>query len=122
MIPRFTLIFLALASLVHAGPASLKTRNVVFITVDGLRWQDVFRGAERLLRDVRPTVLCEIQDGNAAAIGDTLHQSGYRLFDLEHRPYRNLKRPAANTLCIPQEKLNDFHEYLDGAATQRHAA
>jgi hypothetical protein len=34
-----------------AGAADLKTRNVVLITTDGLRWQEVFTGAERALID-----------------------------------------------------------------------
>jgi len=33
------------------GAADLKTRNVVLITTDGLRWQEVFTGAERALID-----------------------------------------------------------------------
>ncbi len=41
------LIPLLLAHGVHA--AELRTRNVILITVDGLRWQEVFRGAEELL-------------------------------------------------------------------------
>jgi len=32
-----------------ADAADLKTRNVVLITTDGLRWQDVFTGAEKAL-------------------------------------------------------------------------
>jgi hypothetical protein len=34
-----------------AGAADLKTRNVVLITTDGLRWQEVFTGAEQALID-----------------------------------------------------------------------
>ncbi len=44
----FLLLFsLLLADFVQA--ADLRTRNVIMITVDGLRWQEVFRGAESLL-------------------------------------------------------------------------
>lgn len=32
-----------------AGPAGLKTRNVILVTTDGLRWQEVFGGADRAL-------------------------------------------------------------------------
>lgn len=38
------LAFLLLA--VAASAATPKTRNVIFVTTDGLRWQDVFRGAD----------------------------------------------------------------------------
>jgi Type I phosphodiesterase / nucleotide pyrophosphatase len=39
-----------------AGPldAQLQTRNVVLIVTDGLRWQEVFRGAERGLISAKP--------------------------------------------------------------------
>src|SRR5690606_19752147 len=33
----------------HSVAADLKTENVVLITSDGLRWQEVFSGAEKLL-------------------------------------------------------------------------
>lgn len=36
-------------SLAHVQAAELKTENVVLITLDGLRWQEVFSGAEELL-------------------------------------------------------------------------
>ena len=32
-----------------AGPEELHTRNVLLVTIDGLRWQEVFRGAEERL-------------------------------------------------------------------------
>jgi hypothetical protein len=41
---------LALGCVVAHG-AELKTKNVFLITVDGLRWQEMFRGAEELLID-----------------------------------------------------------------------
>src|SRR5687767_4144819 len=39
--------FLAVASSVFA--AEPKTRNVLLVTIDGVRWQEVFRGAEEAL-------------------------------------------------------------------------
>ena len=33
------------------GSSTLKTRNVLLITVDGLRWQEVFGGADATLMD-----------------------------------------------------------------------
>lgn len=41
----FALLLLT-APLFAAENAALKTRHVLFITTDGLRWQEVFRGAE----------------------------------------------------------------------------
>ncbi len=42
-------LLLALVSFASAGSAPLKTRHVLFITTDGLRWQEVFRGPEERL-------------------------------------------------------------------------
>jgi hypothetical protein len=39
-------IIISLATIVGLGAAELKTRNVLLVTIDGLRWQDVFRGAD----------------------------------------------------------------------------
>jgi hypothetical protein len=43
----FSLLLLACGGSAHAG--ELKTKNVVLITTDGLRWQEVFTGAEQAL-------------------------------------------------------------------------
>ncbi|MBI5802413.1 MAG: AP protein [Verrucomicrobia bacterium] len=43
----FVLLLILLGPIVHA--AELKTKNVFLITTDGLRWQEVFTGAEELL-------------------------------------------------------------------------
>lgn len=49
MSPRILTLLLALVSVASADPAPLKTRHVLFITTDGLRWQEVFRGPEERL-------------------------------------------------------------------------
>lgn len=36
------------------GGRPLKTRNVIFVMTDGLRWEEVFRGAERMLLSRNP--------------------------------------------------------------------
>lgn len=44
------LTFLSLAASLPAGPPpALKTRNVIFVMTDGLRWQEVFQGADAAL-------------------------------------------------------------------------
>jgi len=49
------LIFVCIR-LAEAGP--LQTRNVIFVTTDGLRWQEVFQGADQsLIRDVQGSVV-----------------------------------------------------------------
>ena len=42
-------LLLLLCGVTIAGAEDLKTRNVVLITTDGLRWQEVFAGAEKAL-------------------------------------------------------------------------
>ena len=39
------------APLAHAGQSALRTRNVVLIVSDGLRWQEIFTGADPSLLD-----------------------------------------------------------------------
>lgn len=57
---RLLLLIAALAAAPADGGAQGRTRNVVLIVTDGLRWQEVFRGAERALMSRR-----------AGGVGDT---------------------------------------------------
>jgi hypothetical protein len=57
--PLRALGLLILAALLDAQPAR-RTRNVVLVVTDGLRWQDVFTGAD-------PSILF----GDARFVGDT---------------------------------------------------
>jgi len=38
-----------LAGSQRTGPSGTKTKNILLVTTDGLRWQEVFGGAERAL-------------------------------------------------------------------------
>jgi hypothetical protein len=50
--PIAVFIFLAAAAaLFGQGPAGRKTRNIIFVMTDGLRWEEVFNGAEASLTD-----------------------------------------------------------------------
>src|SRR5690349_5097205 len=44
--PYLGLILICSALLGRAEAAELKTQNVLLVTIDGLRWQEVFRGAD----------------------------------------------------------------------------
>lgn len=44
----------SLGSAANAQSSERKTRNVVLIVTDGLRWQELFSGAERLLMSAQP--------------------------------------------------------------------
>jgi FkbM family methyltransferase len=60
------------------------------------------RGAGRLLAEVRPVVLCEVGEDNAAAVGDLLQGHGYTMFDAATHPDGEpIGRPAWNTLALP---------------------
>jgi FkbM family methyltransferase len=63
------------------------------------------RGAERLLREIRPVLVCEVAEENAAEVGDRLRASGYTLLDAAAAPDRRrpLAAPVWNTLAVPAE-------------------
>jgi hypothetical protein len=45
-------VFIGLLAVSTATSAELKTRNVLLVTIDGLRWQEVFRGADESIINV----------------------------------------------------------------------
>ena len=47
------LLTAALAQMAPGASTGSRTRNVIFVMTDGLRWQDVFRGADAALIDKR---------------------------------------------------------------------
>lgn len=61
------------------------------------------RGAERLLAEVHPVVLCEVTAENAAEVGTRLQGGGYTLYDADLPAERRvpLAAPAWNTLAVP---------------------
>lgn len=60
---------MALAPVPHAAP--LKTRNVILITTDGLRWQEVFTGAEPALLNKEHGGIDRTNEVRAAFLRDT---------------------------------------------------
>jgi FkbM family methyltransferase len=75
--------------------------QVVKIDVEGAELL-CLRGAGRLLREVRPVLLCEVTGENAAAVGELLHGQGYTLLDANSSSRAPLDRPAWNTLALPE--------------------
>jgi len=45
----FVLIAFAFVGIAWGDPPALKTQNVILVMTDGLRWQEVFRGADEKL-------------------------------------------------------------------------
>jgi FkbM family methyltransferase len=67
----------------------------------------VLRGGERLLREFRPILLCEVVGENAPEVGALLRGHGYTLFDAEAHPGgRPVDQPTWNTLAMPAEAVS----------------
>ena len=62
----------------------------------------ILRGAERLLREFRPVLLCEVIAENTREVGALLRGHGYTLFDAEAHPAGPpIEQPTWNTLALP---------------------
>lgn len=63
----------------------------------------VFRGAEKLLSQVRPVILCEVADQCSNDVTGILKKHGYALFDAEMPRERRspVERASWNTLALP---------------------
>lgn len=81
----------------HPAPELLK------IDVEGAEHL-CLRGAGRLLREVRPTIFCEVAHENTEEVGALFRGFGYTLFDAgQPAPGRRpLAKPAWNTLAVPE--------------------
>jgi FkbM family methyltransferase len=69
-------------------------------------------GAERLLAEVRPVMLCEVAEENVAAVGGIFAAHRYVLFDAEvAAPERRpIASPVWNTLALPSERAAEVSE------------
>jgi len=63
-------VIIILCGLVCAAQAATerKTRNVILVTIDGLRWQEVFRGAEEALMTTEKTAGGGVPNGDLVAL------------------------------------------------------
>jgi len=97
---RWTVVTVTLDWLLDRFPAP----DLVKIDVEGAEVA-CLQGAERLLSEVRPTLLCEVHAQNVEAVGQLLRAAGYRLHDARaagpDRP--PIDRPAWNTLAVAEE-------------------
>jgi len=83
--------------------------DVVKIDVEGAEGE-CLRGAERLLAEGRPILLCEVGPGSRESVGELLRRHGYDLFDgaIPAAQRRSLATPAWSTVAIPHERTPGF--------------
>lgn len=81
---------------------SRRPPTLVKIDVEGSEAR-VLTGAERLLGEVRPTLLVEVSSAVAGTVGRILEANRYQLFDARMNPAdrTRLDLPAPDTLAIP---------------------
>ena len=77
--------------------------NVIKIDVESAEVL-CLRGADRVLREARPKLICEVGDGNAEEVGDILNRHRYAIFDGSRPPGQRqpLRLPVWTTLALPQ--------------------
>lgn len=61
----------------------------------------VLRGAQRLLREIRPTIWCEVSPENSDAVTKLLHDANYTLYGAQNKPHEVIKRAWFHTLAVP---------------------
>jgi FkbM family methyltransferase len=83
--------------------------TVLKIDVEGAE-AEVLKGAERLLSEAQPCVLCEVGEQNSDAVTEYLRAYGYLLFDadLAKAERRPLARACWNTLALPRDACPDY--------------
>jgi FkbM family methyltransferase len=60
----------------------------------------VLKGAGRLLREIRPTIWCEVSHENSTEVAGLLHAAGYKLYGAEINPHPPTDRAWFHTLAV----------------------
>lgn len=72
-----------------------------------IEWAEhlAFRGANRILQDIRPLIVCEVEPKNSPEVTRIGESNGYCMFDAENltRPTQRVRSAVANTLFLPTE-------------------
>jgi hypothetical protein len=66
---------------------------------------EVLEGAQRLLDEVRPIVICEVSPSASSRVSQILHATRYRFCDADNPSNSNPELAPWNTLAIPMECL-----------------
>jgi FkbM family methyltransferase len=64
---------------------------------------NVLRGGTRLLKEVRPTVWCEVSHQNSEEVTRLLNEAGYQLYGAATQPHVRTDRAWFDTLAVPIE-------------------
>jgi len=62
----------------------------------------VLLGAQRLLKEIRPTIWCEVDPANSDEVTKLLRAAGYELYGAQTRPHPPTKRAWFHTLAVPK--------------------
>lgn len=62
----------------------------------------VLKGAERVLKEIRPTIWCEVWEQNSSELTKLLHTAKYNLYGAEVQPHRPIERAWFHTLAISE--------------------
>jgi FkbM family methyltransferase len=62
---------------------------------------NILKGAERLLREARPTIWCEVSAENSSEVTELLYAARYELYGAQVTPHPPIKRAWFHTLAIP---------------------
>jgi FkbM family methyltransferase len=74
--------------------------SLVKIDIEGSEI-DLLHGAQRLLTEVRPILMCESQHRNRPEVTTILSRYGYKLYDWDTTPRAEVQTAAFNTLAFP---------------------
>ncbi|MEQ1828240.1 MAG: FkbM family methyltransferase [Pirellula sp.] len=87
-------------SLIGIAPAP----RVIKMDIEGAELM-AMQGAHRMIGEVRPRILCEIDPKNAVAMKELICRAGYQLFDAENSGQTPcpIELPTLNTLFLPNE-------------------
>jgi Methyltransferase FkbM domain len=73
------------------------------IDVEGAE-TNVLNGAQRVIAEARPVILCETRDRSRDNVTEILLRYGYTLFDWDAKPRVQVYRACFNTLAIPPDR------------------
>ncbi len=77
--------------------------DVLKIDVEGGELK-VLKGAERVIAEARPIILCEVHETNSRAVTEIFLHYGYKLYSWGTTPRPQVNRATFNTLAIPKGK------------------